>query len=730
MPLLLVLLMFACSAFAVDYTQDANCVGAWFMNGPSAGWELDRSGNGHRLTAVCTNVNLLRITSSAPLDTGAFRHFNYAAAAANMSYLWKNVDGSTLDIGGTSAKISIVAWINTDSISTFGSTGSIVSKYAATGNKRQYMLATQSTVAGSTMKFKAILSHDGTNQTVLYSPDTTYADDTWYHLAVTSDDVNMILYVNGDSVTSVEYTSGIKDTNATFQICGFGTNYSYRGYVDDVAVFNDALTPAEVADIYANGLAGDDGASDYPLYKLYSNTDGTIPLNADHPAVAFDTVAAICARNTAWTDTVWGESAQGEDIFGGLYLPDGYTHKIMVSSAIHGYEDMPALATTELMKWVADSGVWPDKIALATIIMINPDGVADSTRKNANTTAIDEPTPRYVDLNRNFPVDWANGGSTDPSASTYKGPSPASEPETQTVINAVQWFDPDVLVDFHMSSNDTWVEAASDTLEPRYPNTYMTITGHQPFVKTSVTPEGGSLYEWGDSAVGIPASYACEGFGSTGSTNADLPANIEQINRFISHVVGYAEYLQDAPMFDTVTVDACSLVTVTWFEYAFADSFYILRDGVEIGRVVADTLQWLDTVDVVNNYIYGLISKSSTDTSDTAFYSITILPDSVIGLAATSDADSIFLSWTAVAGVTAYYVYVDSVQEKSVNPAAHTTFWVPGDMDLHSYYISGVNDCGEGAGSVEISIATSADDQLARGAFRNKNRNTLRNPYR
>ena len=41
-----------------------------------------------------------------------------------------------------------------------------------------------------------------------------------------------------------------------------------------------------------------------------------------------------------------------------------------------------------------------------------------------------------VDLNRNYPFGWYSSysGSTTPSSETYKGPSPASEPETQTMM--------------------------------------------------------------------------------------------------------------------------------------------------------------------------------------------------------------------------------------------------------------------------------------------------------
>jgi len=65
----------------------------------------------------------------------------------------------------------------------------------------------------------------------------------------------------------------------------------------------------------------------------------------------------------------------------------------------------------------------------------NPDGyvhvfnVDNMWRKNKRP-------PDGVDLNRNYPFGWNGGcsGSTDPYSETYKGPSSASEPETQTMI--------------------------------------------------------------------------------------------------------------------------------------------------------------------------------------------------------------------------------------------------------------------------------------------------------
>lgn len=87
------------------------------------------------------------------------------------------------------------------------------------------------------------------------------------------------------------------------------------------------------------------------------------------------------------------------------------------------YGDDPSItsAVNDYEIWIAP--VW------------NPDGyeycyyVDNMWRKNCNP-------PNGVDLNRNYPFGWNSGcsGSTDPYSETYKGTSPASEAETQTMI--------------------------------------------------------------------------------------------------------------------------------------------------------------------------------------------------------------------------------------------------------------------------------------------------------
>ncbi len=61
-----------------------------------------------------------------------------------------------------------------------------------------------------------------------------------------------------------------------------------------------------------------------------------------------------------------------------------------------------------------------------------------------------------VDQNRNYPQGWSNGcsGSSSPSSNTYKGPSPASEAETQTMIAWSQDQRFAKVIDYHSSGRE------------------------------------------------------------------------------------------------------------------------------------------------------------------------------------------------------------------------------------------------------------------------------------
>lgn len=78
------------------------------------------------------------------------------------------------------------------------------------------------------------------------------------------------------------------------------------------------------------------------------------------------------------------------------------------------------------------------KNRLLFISCLNPDGMANNIRQNAN----------LIDLNRNFPTgNWELNASD--NNEFYGGASPSSEIETKFVVETIEEFSPDIILTLH-----------------------------------------------------------------------------------------------------------------------------------------------------------------------------------------------------------------------------------------------------------------------------------------
>ncbi len=138
----------------------------------------------------------------------------------------------------------------------------------------------------------------------------------------------------------------------------------------------------------------------------------------------------------------------------------GNKPKLFVNSAIHAREYTTAPVALEFARWLingygnnADATWILDHHEVHLLLQSNPDGRKKaegglSWRKNTNT-AYCGATSNYrgVDLNRNFTQSWnstqGEGSSGNECNLTYRGPSAASEPETQAIESYVRSLWPD-----------------------------------------------------------------------------------------------------------------------------------------------------------------------------------------------------------------------------------------------------------------------------------------------
>ena len=121
-----------------------------------------------------------------------------------------------------------------------------------------------------------------------------------------------------------------------------------------------------------------------------------------------------------------------------IFLTGDSTAKVLVVGVVHGDEPQGKFLIEEYLKSVHSP-------RLLFIPCLNPDGMRLEQRTNANG----------VDLNRSFPTqNWGknegdNATCDDSSTDYYGGNMPASEVETQFLINIIDDFAPKVILTLH-----------------------------------------------------------------------------------------------------------------------------------------------------------------------------------------------------------------------------------------------------------------------------------------
>ena len=193
-----------------------------------------------------------------------------------------------------------------------------------------------------------------------------------------------------------------------------------------------------------------------------------------------------------------GTTYQGRDILalkvtqGARGQKDGSRPAVIYSSTQHAREWIAPEMTrrimnTYLQRWAANDK--PTKKLLQStelwfVPVLNPDGYEYTFtderlwRKNLRDNNGDGITQvgDGVDPNRNFPSHWGydnEGSSPIPSSETYRGPSPASEPESQAAIKLFDMAKAEFMVNYHSNGrwllyNDGWQVGTPTADDPIY----------------------------------------------------------------------------------------------------------------------------------------------------------------------------------------------------------------------------------------------------------------------
>ncbi|HUV95810.1 MAG TPA: LamG domain-containing protein [Anaerolineae bacterium] len=224
------------------YKSDPNLVALWSLD-EASGVRYDFTANNNDLadnnTVGQNAVDYKEGVACADFESGSSESLSITDAAQ-----------TGLDIIGN---ISIVAWVKLESKT---EERVIISKYETGSNQRCYKLRYGAVL--HVVEF--LLSSNGT-ASVTSVGATTFANDVWHHVAGVYDGAHVSIYVDGlldsnGASNPLDYTGGIADKAAdVFVGKQDGGSTYWDGLIDELAVFDRALSATEVLGIYESGIA-------------------------------------------------------------------------------------------------------------------------------------------------------------------------------------------------------------------------------------------------------------------------------------------------------------------------------------------------------------------------------------------------------------------------------------------------------------------------------------------
>jgi hypothetical protein len=160
-------------------------------------------------------------------------------------------DSNSLDL---TSQATLSAWINTKSLT---AAQGIVGRWNYAGGppyKDSILLEARGDVSRK-IRFLISTSDQDSGVTVLPS-NQQFNTNTWYHIAGTYDGVTMKLYINGQLDNYIAKNGNIFVSNSNWYIGAFnyGNIAYFNGLIDDVRVYDTALSADEIWQLYQGGL--------------------------------------------------------------------------------------------------------------------------------------------------------------------------------------------------------------------------------------------------------------------------------------------------------------------------------------------------------------------------------------------------------------------------------------------------------------------------------------------
>ncbi len=224
---------------------------------------------------------LLTGSASAALTDGLVRAFTFDNAFSNTTYTISQVgDGNGTVMGGavngssclinqcysydgtddfinlsTSVQLrqpknfTISIWANRSA-----STQGMFIAGRATLTDRDWWMWLGSGDSNSGEKWEGVTKLDGNNYAMIGNTTNDAPQNVWTHLAIVVNETHAQFWVNGSLIRAVAFTSGMNITNIdTYLGRPLVGGNNWQGQIDELYIYNRAVTAGEIAQLYNNG---------------------------------------------------------------------------------------------------------------------------------------------------------------------------------------------------------------------------------------------------------------------------------------------------------------------------------------------------------------------------------------------------------------------------------------------------------------------------------------------
>ncbi len=328
------------------------------------------------------NTNDLQGANNATLQNGA----GFAVGKVGSGFQFDGLDDqisiphNANQNGGSN--LTIEAWINPAAL-THG--GTILQKRTS-GNVGGYVLEpTQQSGGGASNGLQFVIMIGGVYQAL--NPANVLTANVWQHVAATYDGAFMRLYVNGLEVGNKAQTGAIDAVTTPVQIGrNIVNNQGFSGGIDEIALYNRALTATEIRDISYAQSGG--------KYKAAANPTVSNKVKTGDVDVTFGTITnAGAVQLSPLNNTLLPVLPMGTNT--GLNFDVATTANFTGSPTV--CFNVPSFSTTQfpnLRVYHLESGVWQNRTAMsntypnlctAGLTSLSPFTIAISTPTAANT---------------------------------------------------------------------------------------------------------------------------------------------------------------------------------------------------------------------------------------------------------------------------------------------------------------------------------------------------------